>query len=182
MLLPCPGSSTSGGARPCCLRRGYDGHERVCGLSSKFASVGAEILPYSIGNVGSQEFSGSGPKFQAVLQADGSSTMKPTAGCFEPYEDMHTTELRTLLLSLGYLQDSGGPLRPAVACFYHTNEIGSLVIWPAWCAVKSATELISEQQGRLWKRDPGNLIFVEPSVNIAAKSISTKSEEPRYIW
>ena len=150
-----------GGKTMLLLLRGCDDHNRDCGLSRNFASVGTEIVPYSVGNAESQDYPV--PKLQAVLQANGRSTMEPMVGRFEPCgEDMDAAQLKTLLLSLGYLQNKHEPLRPAIARFYFANEIGALTIWPAWCAVKSAIELISEQQGRLWKRDPGNLIFVAP--------------------
>ena len=163
-----------GGKTMLLVHRANDDHNKVCWLSRNFASVGTEIVPYSTRKPSASS------KMQAVLQADGRSTMVPTQEeDWQQWQWQDDTQVRTLLFSLGYLQEPGEPLPPSIAKFYHVNEIGSLTVWPAWYSLKSAIELISQQQGRLWKRDPGNLIFVDPRAQLAGGK-TNRMEERKY--
>ena len=113
--------------------------EQVTEQCRAFTSAGAEIVPYTIDDKPTKNF-----KMVAVLQPDGRSTIEPKPShCIAAYH-IDTDPVKALLHSLGYLQDPDDALLPAIASFYHANELGPLTVWPAKYAYFSAFEVISE--------------------------------------
>jgi len=72
-----------------------------------------------------------------------------------------TSALVGALLSLRYMDALDDPLLPAIAKFYHVNQLGPLTVFPATLAIREAVSLISSAVGQPWSENPG-LAFVLP--------------------
>lgn len=57
-------------------------------------------------------------------------------------------------------------LVPAIAKFFHANDLGPLVIFPKSAAIRQVLGKLRSKRSKSWIRDPGDLVYIEPAGGI----------------
>lgn len=99
----------------------------------------------------------------------GGMEIREHMGEFDRLDDCQMELLVGMLIQLGYVRPSQkaghhteDPLVPAIARFYHVNQLGRLTLRPpAMALVEAFTSLVRHGCDE-WVRDPGDLVFIEP--------------------
>eukprot|EP00930_Biecheleria_cincta_P014047 TRINITY_DN12242_c0_g1_i2.p1 TRINITY_DN12242_c0_g1~~TRINITY_DN12242_c0_g1_i2.p1 ORF type:complete len:554 (-),score=66.52 TRINITY_DN12242_c0_g1_i2:316-1977(-) len=128
------------------------------GMINAYESAGACVI-----SLASSEGKVHRPRQKAVLYRDGTGGMEPLEQqTLQRLQQSSPDRLRELFLSLGYTERETDPLLPAIAKFWHVNQLGDLTVWPDHLAYKACEDLLEEQSSRCWLRYESDLAFVIP--------------------
>merc|ERR1712023_436109 len=83
--------------------------------------------------------------------------------------------LITLFMQLGYMDSHNDPIVPAIAKFFHVNQLGALTVWPEQCPRVIAHDLIMKNKDRKWNKCLHNLAYIHPRTKVKdSKAVRAK--------
>lgn len=152
--------------------RSRRGSDYLSWIEDTLQERGATLVPYDLKGKATQS---SG---KAICMNRGSSFLceRPDIGTFTSRREQEVAAVATLA-SYGYLQRGETFIHIRdFARFFFVNELGPLVIYPLGDALWQLVKALESQPGKVWKADPGDLVYIHPVAKGGSRERSTANK------